>query len=289
MVKMGNVWDRTGVVLDGRGSMLAGIAVLALFLPAAANAAFVAYMPAGRAAAVLGLLLTLLVTVVALWGQLAIIAASTDPAVDRPAAGRMARRRLPSAVLVAVTLLVLLLLVFVPPLLMLAASGLDMAAIGRGVSPAAMTATAPGAVLGASLYTLAAGIVLLFVLARMVPLYAVVLGEARGVGAIARTWRLTRRHTWRLVGVVLLFLVVLVVATWAAQSVVGLIARLILGADRQATVAFVAALAGQVASTALSVMATVFSAQLYVALTTRERLLRDRAMQASATSPAIDA
>ena len=117
----------------------------------------------------------------------------------------------------------------------------------------------------------------LLLVVRLVPLYAVVLHERRGVGAIARSWRLTRRHSWRLIGVVLLFLIVLLVASTAAQSVVGLIARLALGAEARGTVAFIAALAGQAVSTALTLAAIVFSAQLYLALVTRERLLAERA------------
>ena len=118
---------------------------------------------------------------------------------------------------------------------------------------------------------------MLFVGARLLPLYAVVLEERLAVAAIARCWRLTRRHTWRLVGTVLLFVVVLMIATWAAQSVSGLIFRLILGGNAQATVALLAAAVAQAVSAALTLVAIVFSAQLYVALVARERMLRDKA------------
>jgi hypothetical protein len=71
--------------------------------------------------------------------------------------------------------------------------------------------------------------------------------------------------------------VVLMIATWAAQMVSGLIFRLALGADAQKTVAFLAAAVGQAVSTALTLVAIVFSAQLYVALLAREQLLREKA------------
>ena len=277
MVKMGNVWDRTVEVLNGRGGMLAGIAVLTLFVPAVIDAAHTAYAAPGMAKVAVGALLTLATTVVALWGQLALIAASTDPATDRAAALRQANARLTPALLVALLLALVFSLLFFPVVALLVAAGVDFTTIGNGVAP---NVTSPGAAALAGLYGLVALVVLLFVGVRMLPLYAVVLHERHGAGAIARSWRLTRRHSWRLIGALLLFLLVLLVATGAAQSVSGLILRLVLGADARATVDVLAAAIAQAVSTALTLVAVVFSAQLYVALVARERLLHERAAQA---------
>lgn len=277
MVKMGNVWDRTVEVLNGRGGMLAGIAFLTLFVPAVIKAAHTAYAAPGMTKVAVGAVLTLATTVVALWGQLALIAASTDPATHRAAALRQANARLAPALLIALLLAIVLSLLFVPVFVLLVAAGMDFAAIGNGVAP---NVTAPGAAALAGLYGLVALVVLLFVGVRMLPLYAVVLHERHGAGAIARSWRLTRRHSWRLIGALLLFLIVLLVATGAAQSVSGLILRLVLGAEAKVTVDFLAATIAQAVSTALTLVAVVFSAQLYVALVTRERLLHERAAQA---------
>jgi len=277
MVKMGNVWDRTVEVLNGRGGMLAGIAFATLFLPGAINAAYRAYVPATLTGQLLGALVMLGTTVVALWGQLALIAASSDPANDRAAATRHATARWLPTLAVAMVLALLVMLVLVPGMALLAFAGYDFAAVSRGMPQSQLSA---GAGLGSILYFMVALITILFAGARMVPLYAVTLHERHGLGAIARTWRLTRRHTWRLVGVVLLFLVVLTIATWAAQSVSGLIARLLLGGDAIATVTFIAAVVAQAVSAALTLAAIVFSAQLYVAL-----VARDAALQARAVTP----
>ncbi len=280
MVRMGDVWDRTMEVLNGRGGMLAGIAVLALFVPAAISAAITAYaIPVPPAApapgiAALGALVTIAVLVAALWGQLCIIAASSDSAVGTVEARRLANRRLVPAILLALGLAAIMVVAMLPVVVLLTLAGVDVVAMMQGVR---QTAVAPGMTLLVSAYTLAACVVLLFAGARMLPLYAVVLHERRGLGAIARSWRLTRRHTWRLVGVTLLFFIVLGIATSAAQSVGGLIVRIILGADARATVGFVAALIGQAMSTALTLVAIVFSAQLYVALVGREARLAERA------------
>lgn len=274
MVKMGNVWDRSVEVLNGRGGMLAGIAALTLFLPAVINAAWTGFAAPSTATAAIGMLLVIATAIVAVWGQLAMIAASTDPATDRTAAMRQASARLPAALLVALVLAVVMIVAFLPSIALLLRAGFDYRSLAAGTATAP---TDPGAAGLAGLYALAMGLALLFVGARLLPLYAVVLEERLSVAAIARCWRLTRRHTWRLVGTVLLFVVVLMIATWAAQSVSGLIFRLILGANAQATVALLAAAVAQAVSAALTLVAIVFSAQLYVALVARERMLRDKA------------
>lgn len=271
---MGNVWDRTSEVLSGRGGMLAGIAALTLFLPGAINAAYVAYAPVGPLRSVVALVLLLVVTVAGVWGQLAIIAASTDPATTRPAAQARATERLLPAIGVVFVLGILFTVLFLPAIVLMMMSGINFSAIANGV-PTAPTAAGPMAVAG--LYMLVLVVALLFVGARLLPLYAVVLHERLGLGAIARAWRLTRRHTWRLFGAVVLFGIVLLIATWAAQAVVGLIAALLLGGDSAATIGFVGRLAGQAASTALTLVAIVFSAQAYVAFRAREAALQARA------------
>ncbi len=279
---MGNVWDRTGEVLNGRGGMLAGIAILTLFVPGAINAAYKIFTPASSASVAVGMLLTLAATVAALWGQLAIIGAASDPATTRAAANRQASARLVPAVLVALVLGVAFSIAFMPAILLLVVAGFDFASAFGGGTPA--PPIAPGAGLLAALYMIVVLIAALFLFSRLLPLYAVVLHERLSIGAIARTWRLTRKHTWRLVGVILLFLIVLMIATWAAQSVIGLVARLVLGGNATATVTYIAALAGQAVSTGLTLVAVVFSAQAYVALTERERLLRERREQTVAAT-----
>ena len=274
MVKMGNVWDRSVAVLDGRGGMLAGVAALTLFVPQVIAAAHMAYVPTSTAKVVTGAVLQLVVTIVALWGQLLITAAASDPAVDRAAAARLAWSRFGPALAVALVLAIAVSVLFVPAFALFAYAGIDLAHMGDGTTS---VISSPGAAGAGGLYTVVMLIVVLFVAVRFLPLYAVVLHERLGLGAIARSWRLTRRHTWRLVGAVLLFLIVLIVAGMAAQSVSGLILRLTLGAEAAATVGFLAASIAQAVSTALTLLAIVFSAQLYVALVAREQLLRDKA------------
>jgi hypothetical protein len=70
MVKMGDVWDRTSEVLGGRGGMLAGIAILTVFVPGVINAAYTSYAPAGGLRSAIVVLLLIAVTIASIWGQL---------------------------------------------------------------------------------------------------------------------------------------------------------------------------------------------------------------------------
>src|SRR3546814_9103815 len=69
------------------------------------------------------------------------------------------------------------------------------------------------------LYSLALVIVVLWGMARLLPLNSVVVAERRGVGAIRRAFGLTRGLALRIVGVVILFFVVWGVSAMAATTV----------------------------------------------------------------------
>ena len=261
MTTMGSVWDRTVAVLEGRGGMLAGIAASAIFLPAVVRAAAQAYI--GRTSPpgliLLGGLVTIVALVVAVWGHLAVLAAASDPAVHRGDAVRMASRRLLPALGLVLVVMVVLGLLLAPLFVVMAQSGIDMSAMATGASPT----IPPQLALFVLLYTAVFLVVALVIGARLVLLYPVVLLEHAGLGAFSRSAGLTRGLTWRLLGVLLLYGIVILVAAGAAKLVAGTVAGLLLGPS--ATAAFVAAVAGDLVATALSVVAIVFTAQLYLA------------------------
>ena len=269
-VKMSDVWDRTTAVLSGRGGMLAGIAALTIFLPGIVRDAYVAYATKGTVTfALVGGALSLLVIVIALWGQLAILAAASDPAVDRAGAQASASARLLPAIGVSLLLTLALVVAMLPIAIAIAGAGIDWAAMANGGT---MTTPAinPGRALFLAAYGFILAIAALFVGARLTLVNPVVLHERRGAGAIARSWVLTRGHTWRILGVFVLFLIVLLVAAGAAQAVTGIVFRLILGADALTTVSLLAGIAGSIVSTAFVVIALAFIAQLYAAFVPRQ-------------------
>jgi hypothetical protein len=268
-VKMGTVWDRTIEVLNGRTGMIASIAVVGILLPTVVRDGFVAFSSrANPVSMLIGVALTIVALVAMIWAQLAIVAIATDPAVDAASARRRGGARVLPALGITVLLTIVALLLAVPPIVVLVQSGFDFAAAANG-SSARMTPPSVGAASFTALYGLAYLLVLIWIGARLVLLNPVILNERLGVGAIRRSIQLTKGMTWRIIGVMILFLIVLMVATGAAQSVTGIVFRLVLGADSVATAAFLAGVAGSVVTTAFTALAAVFTAQLYVA--TREK------------------
>ena len=266
MVKMGTVWDRTVEVLNGRTGMIAPIAVLGILLPSVVRDGFVAFSAPGTVTfALVGGVLTIVALVAMLWAQLAIVAIATDPATDAPAARRQASARVWPALGITVILMIVALLFVVPPIVVLIQSGFDFTAAANG-SSVQMTPPSAGAAGFVGLYGLAYMIAVIWIGARLVLLNPVVLNERLGIGAIRRSVRLTKGLTWRIIGVMILFAIVTLVSTWAAQAVTGILFRLALGADGIATVTFLSGIAATIVTTAFTALAAVFTAQLYVAV-----------------------
>lgn len=266
MVRMGDVWDRAVEVLRGRSSILGSIALGAIFVPTLvgnAVSAFLTPAAAGAGAApstgALGAVLALAVLLAGIWGQLAMLAVSSDPATTRADAARQATQRLLPALGIVLLLGLVFTLAFVPLIVILMRAGVDF------TSATAVQSVSAGTAGSASLYILVLLVLGLVVGARLLLLNAVIVNERRGIGSILRSVRLTRGMTGRIVGLMLLFALVLLIPTIAVQSVVGLIARLVLGGDAPGLVAFLAGAAGAVVTTIFSVVAAAFIAQLYVA------------------------
>ncbi len=271
-VKIGTVWDHTTAVLAGRSAMIAPVAVLALVVPPAVQSAITLFLPVTPFHAILGFVVSIASLLLSLWGALAIIAMASDPATDRAAAQRQATARLPAVIGVTIVLMLIAVALVLPIFVVLAATGFDFQAAATAMATNA-PALVPRPAASATLFTLLYSLVLLvfgfWVSARLVLTNAVVLHERLGLGAIRRSVALTRGLTLKLIGVAILFSIVLVIAAVAAQSVVGLVFRLILGASGISVSLFLAGVAGAAVSAAMLSLAYVFIAQLYVA--TREK------------------
>ena len=273
MVKMGTVWDRTVDVMNGRAAMLASIAALTLWLPGvvrqALALAFVGNGTATPAASggALGLyfLLSLVVAVLAIFGQLALIAVASDPATTRGEACRTAAARLPVAIGLALLFALAVFVLLVPPIVPIAAAmphPVGMTPQSMGV---AMAGIGAGARAFTGLYMLVFVVVMIWLAARLALLNPVIVNERDGVGSFARSFRLSRGLTWKIIGLTILLGIVSAVVILATQSVVGIIFRLILGADNLGLVALLTAAVVAVATSALTVVWMSFVAQLYVA------------------------
>jgi hypothetical protein len=256
MVKIGTVWDRTTEVIGGRGGMLAGIALAGIFVPSLVQAAFRDF--ALPAAGFVGLL----ATIVMLWAQLAVVAASSDPGTTRGDAQRIATARLLPGLGVVVVLVIVMAVVAAPGVALLWASGYDFAAAQAGRAQGAISLDK---IAGAGAYFLVFGVFMLWAGARLALLYPVIVNERLGLGAVARSFRLTHGLTWKIIGVLILYAIVFLVALMAATSITGLVFRLILGGGHIPLVTFIAGVAGAAVTTIFAVLQAVFTAQLYLA------------------------
>lgn len=273
-VKIGTVWDRTTEVLSGRSGQIAAVALPTLVLPPVVNNALVLLVPPQPAVQLVAGIVAGIVAVasalLAILGSLAILALATQPSTDRTEAYRQARARLLPALGVSLVVGLIALVLMAPVFIALIASHFDFAAASAAASaPARMPQLPRATAMFVVLYSLALILLAIWASARLMLLTAVVLNERLGLGAIRRSIALTRGLTWKLIGVLLLFAIVFAIATFAAQAVVGLVFRLILGGDQIPTAMFLAGIAGALASAALMALAYVFTAQLYVA--TREK------------------
>ncbi|WP_037488919.1 hypothetical protein [Sphingomonas phyllosphaerae] len=267
MIRIGDVWDRTVDVLRGRAGILASIALMTLVLPGVVAGALGTIVPLPVPASLAVPLIRLGVLVLLVLGVLAITAVASDPAVDRAQALRIGGQRLPPALGVLLALVIAAVVLFIPAGVLLALSGATMTAGGTFD----MTRAVPGYTAGAGLYVLVAALLGLWLSARIVPLFGIVVNERRGIGALRRSLALTKGATLKLIGVLILYFIITTVAMLAATSVVGVIARLALGGDAPGSVRFVVSLASTLISAGATVLQSVFYARFYVAAVEREQ------------------
>ncbi len=267
MVSMGSVWDRTAEFLSDNLGTLLPIALLAIFVPTTISANLSGLQPSAAPAAApwLGLGVFLL-ALVSFWGQLAVTALAIDPALGRDAT-RVATRRFPAALLVAIVMLVVGLLLVIPIGVMLAAAGVDLTGIEGGTMP-----TIPDSVtLWVSLYGLVITVLAIWACARLAVVVPAIVGDRLAIGAIGRSWKLTRGVALKIVGVLILYAVVSVVANLAATTAFGAVMYLVAGRgeDGLSLASVLTTIVGGAVSTAFTVLGTAFLAKLYIALLAR--------------------
>ena len=103
--------------------------------------------------------------------------------------------------------------------------------------------------------------------ARLALVIPTMVMERRGLGVFVRSFKLTRPIQWKILGVLILYVIVLFVSYLAAKLVFGSIFGLIAGGDGAVTVATVlTSILVSVVLTGFSVLATAFTAKLYLAV-----------------------
>ncbi|MCM8729467.1 hypothetical protein ACFO8O_00600 [Hephaestia sp. GCM10023244] len=265
MVTMGTVWDRTTTFLGDRAAALLPIVGLLIFVPTCLqNIAEPALVGVGVMVALVGIVLA----VVMAWGQLAVVALAVEPAANVSAAMQMGARRLLPAIGIGLLVALIVAVLAAPLGIAFLASGVEWVAIAPGQWQPA-TPLSSGLKLFVGLYSVALVIVVLWGMARLLPLNSVVVAERRGVGAIARAFGLTKGLALRIVGVVILFFVVWGVCAMAATTVLGSVFQLAFGGTGAMTLATVlTGIVSAVVTTGFTLLAAAFAAQLYLAVRT---------------------
>ena len=265
MVSMGTVWDRTTEFLSDNLSAITPIAFLSIFLPSALSSSLQPLTAQPGATALAVQFLSLALMIVTLWGQLAISALSLDPGSGRSAATALASKRLAPVIGLLLVLLVGFFVLVMPIPVTLALAGFSFQAAMSGAPGGGEFAGGIGWFL--LLYSLFFTVVLIWLGARLALVTPVLLKEDGWFGALARSFRLTRPITLKIVGVAILYLIVWGVSVLAANLVFGSIFRLIGWGSGPVTIGSVltAALVSVVA-TAFSVLASAFIGRLYLAV-----------------------
>lgn len=270
MVKMSTVWDRTAEFLSDYIGAVVPIALLAFFVPASIGGSLQSVFLTASPGVVLALrLVQLAFAILSVWGSLVITAMALGSARSETAT-TLARRRLLPALAVSVALCIGMVALTLPAPLFLAASGYDLMAVARGET----VAISPAVAGTLSIYFLTLSAVFIWIGARLAVVTPVIVREGRMFGAIPRGWRLTRGSTWRIIGVLILFVIVAAVASLAANTVFGSIFALVAGGgeDGISLAGVLTSIVTAAVQTAFMVLLPAFTAKLYLALSAQADL-----------------
>jgi hypothetical protein len=277
MAKMGTVWDRTAEFLSDNLPAVLPVALLAFFVPASISGSFQGLKQSAEPGLTITLsLLQFAFAILSIWGSLTITAMALDMG-DARAAGRIGRVRLLPALLVSVALFAAMLLLIAPIQLALLFNDYDMMAIARGEG-AALT---PGISGGIALYLLFLLGLMLWLSSRLLLVTPVIVREKRTFSSLRQSWKLTRGSSWRIIGVILLYCMVALVAVMAAHMVFGSIFALVAGGggDSISLAGVLTSIAVAAVQAGFTVLVPAFTAKLYLALTA-EAGLRDGVLTA---------
>lgn len=274
-VDISAVWDRATEFLGDNLATLIPIALPWIYLPLAVQTAIAPLGKSGDGVATAVQIGSFVLTLLGIWGHLQVLALALDPARGAGGARAAASSRLVPVLVLTLVLGLGALLLAAPIGLALGMAGFDVqaamqaSAAGTPVPPPpGMTPTIASFIL---FYALALAAVLLWIAVRLMLVNAVLLAEGGWFGAIGRSFVLTRGRTLALVGVLLLFVVVSLVATLAAQTVFGAIFALVLGGEAPVTAATVlTALVVAAVSTAFTLLSAAFIGKFYVAARAQE-------------------
>ena len=251
-LSIGRAWEESRDAIAGRGQLIWPVAMALVLVPATLLGLAMpgTAEPGAAATSASQMLLTLAVMLVMMVGQMTLVLLVDGWRESLGAAIGAATRRLP--VLIAAAFIIAL------PAGFLAVALLAMLGLATGGDgQIAWQALSPAG----SLALVAILIALLWIGVRLLPLMPVVATERLGpIASLRRAFALTRGHTIRLLGFLLLFLVAFLVVAMASAAVAGVIVKLLFGTIEPWSIgALITALIGGVVQAAV---VTIYSAML---------------------------
>jgi hypothetical protein len=258
-LSVSRAWDETKAIVARDGRLLTSVALALIAFPTAVSGLL---NPRGmtNSAPLWVDVVTFVVSLIAIAGQLALIRLALGPSVTVGGAIEHGFRRMPIYFVTAVLILLGLLLLALPFVALLALLGIKMTSATDSLSP--------GAALISLLYMTTA----LLLGFRMVMAAPVASSERVGpIGIIKRTWSLTRGHWWQLFGFVVMFFVGAVVLLIAVNTAVGLLVAVLLGPiEPMSASALVTALVQALLNAVITTLFAVMLARMYVQLAGRD-------------------
>lgn len=260
---MGAVWDRATEFLSDNLAAIFPLALFAIFIPAAITQSITPLTVLGTSTALGIQVVSMGLSVVSLWGKIAIMALALDAAAGRGNAVAIANRRLLPIIGIMLVIGLGVVALLLPIAVTMLMAGYDFQAAMTGGTPE----IPPGVAGFLLLYILALCFALIWFSARLALVTPTMIMERRGFGVFVRSFKLTRPVQWKIVGVLILYFIVSIVSFLAAKLVFGSVFGLIVGGDRPVTVATVlTAILASIVLTGFSVLAAAFIAKLYLAV-----------------------
>lgn len=266
MVKMSIVWDRSAEFIGDNFRAILPVVFVSMFVPSVILGALapIGTDEEGGVSASFGLL-QFGFMLLSMWGSLYLSVLALNLGGER-GAGSVALNRLPAILVVSIVITIAIALItaaFFAALMLI--SGADFSPVLAG-NDMALSAGQNGVVaLGGLVFLLG----LLWLIVRLTVIAPVILQEQLWLGALRRSFSLTRGYALRIFGVLLLYGVVAIVAMLAASVVFGSIFTLLFGAGSGGVSlsGFLTSIVSAAVQTIFTVIAGVFTAKLYLALT----------------------
>jgi Membrane domain of glycerophosphoryl diester phosphodiesterase len=259
-LSISRAWDESKAILTRDGQLYVSVALALVAFPTLVTGIINPKGMGGSTAPFWVSAVSMIASLVALAGQLALIRLALGPSVTVGGAINHGMRRMPIYLLAAILILVALMVTAIPFAAVLAAIGVP---IQGGRLPAT-----PPVLVAALLYLVLA----CFIGVRMAMSAPAASAEPIGpVRILRRSWDLTAGHFWRLLAFLIVYFIAAAVVLIGLGSAVSVLVALLLGKiEPMSLSALVAALIHALLNATITVFLAVMVARIYVQLAGRD-------------------